>query len=56
MFSISWRFDSISNIGIENRVESNRIDSKIVGIESSFDSISKVRIENQIDGQSNIFV
>jgi len=44
LFSISWRFDSISNIEIENWVESSWINSKIIGIESSFKSIPNVKI------------
>ena len=38
----SWRFDSIPNIGIKNRVESSRIDSKKVEIDLGFDSIPNV--------------
>ncbi len=44
LFSISWQFDSISNIGIEYRLGSGRIDSKIIGIDSGFGSISRVEI------------
>jgi len=36
--------DSISNIGIENRLESSRINFKKVEIDLSFDSISNVEI------------
>jgi len=44
LFLISWRFDSISNIGIENRVESSQVDFKIIEIELNFKSISNVEI------------
>jgi len=43
-FSIPWRFGSIPNIGIENQVESSRIDFKIVEIDLGFKSISNVKI------------
>jgi len=42
LFSVSWRFDSIPNIGTENRVGSSRVDSKIIGIESGFGSVPNV--------------
>ncbi len=43
-FSIPWRFKSIPNIEIENRVESSQIDFKIIEIDLSFKSISNVEI------------
>ncbi len=42
LFSISWQFDSIPNIGTENRLESNRVDFKKVEIDLDFDSISNI--------------
>jgi len=44
LYSISWRFDSIPNVGTENRVGSNRFDSKIIEIELGFESIPRVGI------------
>jgi len=44
LYSVSWRFDSIPNIGTENRVGSSRFGSKIIGIESGFGSIPRVEI------------
>ncbi len=44
LFLISWQFDSIPNIEIEYRLESNRIDFKIIEINLSFWSISRVEI------------
>ena len=44
LFSISWQFDSIPNIGIENRVESSRVDSKLAQTDLSFESISRIEI------------
>ncbi len=45
LYSVSWRFDSIPNVGTENRVGSSRFGSKIIGIESGFGSIPRVRID-----------
>ncbi len=42
LYSVSWRFDSIPNIGTKNRVGSSRFDSKIIGTESGFGSIPRV--------------
>ncbi len=44
LFSIPWQFDSIPNIGIEYRLESSRVDSKIIEIDSGFESIPRVEI------------
>ncbi len=44
LFSIFWQFDSIPNIEIENRVESNWMDFKIIEIELNFRSIPNVGI------------
>jgi len=41
---IFWQFDSISNIGIENRLKLYRFVSKILEINLSFESISRVEI------------
>ncbi len=41
-FSIPWQFDSIPNIGIEYRLGSGRVGSKIIGIDSGFGSIPRV--------------
>ena len=42
LYSVSWRFDSIPNVGTENRVGSSRLGSKIIGTESGFGSIPRV--------------
>ncbi len=42
LFSIPWQFDSIPNIGTEYRLESSRVDSKIIEIDSGFGSIPRV--------------
>ncbi len=42
LYSIPWQFDSIPNIGTENRVGSDRVGSKIIGIDSGFGSIPRV--------------
>ncbi len=44
LFSIPWQFDSIPTIRTEYRLGSNRIDSKIIEIDSGFGSISRVGI------------
>jgi len=44
LFSNFLQFDSISNIEIENRVESNRVDFKIIEIELNFESILNIEI------------
>jgi len=44
LFSISWQFDSIPNIGIENRLESSRVDFKFAQTDSGFESIPRVGI------------
>jgi len=44
LFLISWQFDLISNIEIENWVKSNRIDFKIIEIELNFKSISNIKV------------
>ncbi len=44
LFSIPWQFDSIPSIGIEYRLGLDRIDSKIIEIDSGFESISRVGI------------
>ncbi len=44
LFSIPWQFDSIPNIGIEYRLGSSRVNSKIIGINSSFESIPRIGI------------
>ncbi len=65
LFSISWRFDSIPNIGTENRVESNRVDSKIIGTKSGFRSIPNVgivgwgrfqKLESKLDSTINLLM
>jgi len=43
-FSVSWRLDSIPNIGTENRLGSYQFVSKILEIDSGFESIPRVEI------------
>ncbi len=43
LFLVPWQFDSIPNIGIEYRLGSGRIDSKIIGIDSGFESVPRVK-------------
>jgi len=42
LFSISWQFNSIPNIGIENRLGSGRVDSKFAQTDSGFGSVPRV--------------
>ncbi len=44
LFSIPWQFDSIPNVRTEYRLESSRVGSKIIGIDSGFESISRIEI------------
>ncbi len=41
-FSIPWQFYSIPSIGIEYRLGSDRVGSKIIEIDSGFGSIPRV--------------
>ena len=41
-FSVPWQFDSISNIGTEYRLGSDRVGSKIIGIDSGFGSVPRI--------------